>query len=150
MLTLDDRLSPNSAEVAASVMDGEAVIINLSTGVYYSMDQVGGLIWAMIAEQHCLADIVSAIVQSYEVSTDQVRADLERLAAELLEENLVVVLKGEAPAAQPAQPEPLQKLPYDVPRLDAYRDMEDLLALDPPLPRLEDLRWPAPTEPASH
>jgi hypothetical protein len=151
MLTLDDRLAPNSAEVAASVLDGEAIMINLSSGVYYSMDGVGGLIWELIAERQRLEEIVTAMVQAYDVSAAQARTDLERLVEELLGEQLVCVVDGGAPASQstPAPSEPPQRLAYEAPRLQTYRDMEDLLALDPPLPRLEDLHWPASSEPAS-
>ena len=36
------------------------------------------------------------------------------------------------------------RLPYDAPMLTTYRDMADLLALDPPMPRLEDIVWDDP------
>ncbi len=45
MLTLNDRLRPREEEVASKVIDGEAIIINLANGVYYSMDKVGALVW---------------------------------------------------------------------------------------------------------
>jgi hypothetical protein len=151
MLIFDDRLAPNSAEVAASVLDGEAIMINLSSGVYYSMDGVGGLIWELIAQRQRLEEIVAAIVQAYDVPADRAKTDLERLAGELLGEQLVCVVDGVAPASPPtpAPTEPAHKLCYEAPRLQTYRDMEDLLALDPPLPRLEDLHWSASSEPAS-
>jgi hypothetical protein len=34
-----------------------------------------------------------------------------------------------------------QKSAYEPPKLNAYRDMGDLLALDPPMPGLEDIPW---------
>ena len=45
MLSLQSCLRPNEEEVAAKVMDGEAILINLSSGIYYSMDKVGGVLW---------------------------------------------------------------------------------------------------------
>ena len=36
-----DRVRPNDEEVASSVVDGEAIFINLSTGVYYSLRGAG-------------------------------------------------------------------------------------------------------------
>jgi len=41
-------------------------------------------------------------------------------------------------------PAPAGKLPYEPPRLSVYRDMGDLLALDPPAPGLTDIPWKAP------
>jgi hypothetical protein len=39
-----------------------------------------------------------------------------------------------------------QKLPYEAPVLNIYRDMGDLLALDPPTPGLYDIAWKAPED----
>ena len=64
MFTLQNRLRPNEAEVAAKVLDGEAIIINLSNGIYYSMDKVGGLIWEMIERGRSLQEIVESIASA--------------------------------------------------------------------------------------
>ncbi len=37
MLALSSFVVPNEQQVAAKVMDGEAILINLATGTYYSM-----------------------------------------------------------------------------------------------------------------
>ena len=84
MLTLHTRLRPNEEEVAAKVMDGEAIMINLSNGVYYSMDEVGRLIWEMIEGRYSLQEMVAEIMARYDVSPSRAQADVERLAAELV------------------------------------------------------------------
>ena len=61
MLKLDDHLRPNGEEVAAKVMDGEAILINLSNGMYYSMDKVGGFIWELIEGGYSIQQVVVAI-----------------------------------------------------------------------------------------
>ena len=141
MLTPQDRLSPNEAEVAAKVLDGEAFIINLSNGTYYSMDKVGGLIWEMIVARRTLADIAEAIVSRYEVSPEPAQADVERLAGDLMRENLVIVSDKPAAPAERQESVAGQRLPYEPPKLNIYRDMSDLLALDPPMPSLEEIPW---------
>jgi hypothetical protein len=145
MLTLQNRLCPNEAEVAAKVLDGEAIIINLSNGMYYSMDKVGGLLWEMIADEYSLAEIVAAIVARYDVSPKQAHADVERLAQELIQENLVMVSDGSPPPRENQEIQSQQRLTYESPRLSIYRDMGDLLALDPPMPTLEEIVWKEPT-----
>src|SRR5437762_14213205 len=91
MQALHHRLRPRGEEVAAKVIDGEAILINLANGVYYSMDKVGGLIWEMIEGQHTLDEMVEAVTGRYEVGRDRAEADVQRLAAELLQENLVAI-----------------------------------------------------------
>jgi hypothetical protein len=139
MLTNDTRLRPNDAEVAAEVMDGEAILINLATGAYYSMDKAGGLVWQSI-QQHCsLEEIAQRLTGSYAVSIEQARADATRLVSELLEAHLVTVSTDAAPSGDAYLPPP-EQLPYESPTMSAYSDLRNLLALDPPMPSLETLQ----------
>jgi hypothetical protein len=145
MLTLQQRLSP-CEEVAAKVIDGEAIIINLANGIYYSMDKVGGVIWEMLEAGHSLEEVIEATIRRYDVSREQAQADVERLATELAQENLLRVLDGGAPPQQPVVQDGQQTLPYETPTLNIYRDMGDLLALDPPTPGLQEIAWKEPKE----
>lgn len=141
MLSLQSRLRPNEAEVAAKVLDGEAIIINLSNGMYYSMDRVGGLIWEMIEGQSTLEQTVAEIIARYDVSAQQAQADVQRVADELVQEKLVIVSDQASPARHTREIQGQPRLPYESPRLNIYRDMGDLLALDPPMPSLEEIPW---------
>jgi hypothetical protein len=140
MSNLQTRLQPNGEEVAAKVLDGEAIMINLSNGTYYSMDKVGGFVWELLEKGYTLREVVAAIATRYDVAQEQARSDVERLAAELVEENLVIP-STEASGDKELGPQSAQRLPYEAPVLNIYRDMADLLALDPPMPGLGDTPW---------
>jgi hypothetical protein len=144
MGSLQDRLRPNSQEVAAKVIDGEAIMINLSSGVYYSMDRVGGAIWELIESGHSLEEMTTAITARYEVIREQAEADVQRLVEELAQENLIVASTDGAPPQPKLLAEAGPRLAYEPPRLNIYRDMGDLLALDPPIPGLEETPWKEP------
>ena len=150
MLTLQSRLRPNEEEVAGKVMDGEAIIINLSNGIYYSMDKVGGLIWELIDGRYSLEEMVTALCARYDVSAEKAKSDVERLLGELVQENLVIVTENGPGRGdnQVQQSEQIQV--YESPKLNIYRDMGDLLALDPPTPGLEATPWKNPDEESSH
>ena len=134
MLAMRTRLRPNEGQVAARVMDGEAIMINLSSGMYYSIDGVGGLIWEMIEGRHSLEEIAAAVVARHDVLRDQAQADVQRLVEELMEENLVQVSDDQAPSGASQREASEERLNYEPPQLVTYRDMGDLLALDPPTP----------------
>jgi hypothetical protein len=138
MLTFATRLCPKDEEIAADVLDGEAIIINLATGSYYAMNNVGALVWRSI-EQHSSLDEIAALVgTNYEVALERARADLLSLAEQLLAEGVVRVSDATAAtgaAAVPAAP----RLPYETPALSTYSDMRDLLAMDPPMPSVDAL-----------
>lgn len=128
-------LQPNTATIAAKVIDGEAIIMNLGNGAYYSMSKVGATIWEMIERGSDLAGLEARVVARYVVDPAQAHEDLERLVAELLAEQLIVA--GEEIAPAPANQEAAgPREAYEPPVLNKYTEMADLLALDPPMPVL--------------
>lgn len=141
MISLTSRFAINTSEVAAKVLDGEAILINLSTGTYYSIDKAGCKIWEMIEKGCNQKEITEAITALYDVPTEKAKTDVASLISELITENLIVVT-GQSPSVANYQlPPSEQKLPYDQPKLNIYRDMTDLLALDPPMPKLDNAPW---------
>ena len=121
----------NEPDVTAKVMDGEAVIIHLGTGIYYSMDGVGCSLWECVTAGGDVDAIAGSLADRYGIGRDAAAGDLGRLVDELVAQQLIVeagnggqpvALGGDAPAA------------YATPALNRYDDMAELLALDPPLP----------------
>jgi hypothetical protein len=133
MVSSDSRVRPNVADVAAKVIDGEAIIMNLSNGLYYSTDRVGAAIWELAARGYSLDEMTTVLVDRYGIDRQTAAADVRRLVGELLEENLVTVAQA-GPDHRAALPELGTGLAYESPVLSKYMDMADLLALDPPMP----------------
>jgi Coenzyme PQQ synthesis protein D (PqqD) len=96
MFTLKQQVQPNREEVAAKVMDGEAILINLSNGIYYSMDKVGAVVWELVERNFSPEEMVASIVSRYEVETEKAQADVERLLKELVDEKLILAADGVA------------------------------------------------------
>lgn len=135
MLSQQDVISANEQQVAAKVMDGEAILINLSTGAYYSMSATGGFIWSLIERRVSVDNIITAVTNQYEVDRPTAVTDILRLGEELRAEGLVAVStspaeKSVVPAANGA------RLSYEAPTLQKFTDMAEMFALDPPLPGL--------------
>ena len=144
MTDLTQRFSIASENVATKIMDGEAIIINLASGVYYSMEHVGATIWNLIQTGHSLEECVDAVSKQFNVSRENVQTDTEKLIEELIEEELITTSSN--PVASTASNEPVHstETDYESPRLNIYRDMGDLLALDPPTPGLQISPWGNP------
>lgn len=125
------RYKLNEPQVTAKVMDGEAVIIHLGTGIYYSMEGVGCSVWESITSGSDTDSIAESVAGRYGVDREMAAADIERLVSELIAQELVVPT-GDAPG----QAAELNGAPaaYEPPALKRYDDMAELLALDPPLP----------------
>jgi len=134
MLKNDAVLRAKSDEVAAKIVDGEAILINLMSGVYYTVDGTGAEIWSQLESGSSVAQMGVTIAERYDVDRAQAYNDVKRLVEELLAEGLIVVEGGAAaPAAVNGSG---GSGSYAAPRLVKYDDMADMFALDPPLPEL--------------
>lgn len=132
----DTCLVVNESDVAAKVVEGEAILINLTSGLYYSMDKVGGLVWSMIVHGSSVEQVAEAVAARYSVPVADVREDVRCLVRELLDENLIALSMGTPAAVVPAGATAANSQPYEAPKLTRFDDMADMFALDPPLPEL--------------
>jgi hypothetical protein len=93
-------LSVSSAVVATSAqvssdLAGEAVILSLSSGVYYGLNEVGASIWNLIQQPKIIKEIHEILLQEYDVEASQCEQDILTLLTELSEVGLIEV-KDEA------------------------------------------------------
>lgn len=134
----DSYLRANEHEVASKVVDGEAIIINLANGMYYSMEKIGGLVWSMITGGSSIACIGEVISERYSIPVAQAQEDVRRLVEELFANRLIVVGDGTAGASSELSVDH-EAGAYEAPRIVKYDDMAEMFALDPPLPALPPL-----------
>lgn len=142
MTELAGTFTTNRADVAAKVIDGELIIIRLSDGTYYSMDNVGTTVWQMIDAGTDLSTLVGAVASRYGAPLADVQSDIAALLRQLIEEALV--LPSDGAVATPSSPASATAA-YQKPKLNIYRDMGNLLALDPPTPGIDDLAYGGPS-----
>jgi len=138
----DGSVVVNPTDVSAKVLDGEAVIINLSTGVYFSASGTGAVAWALLQAGHDRAGVAEGVAERFGVPADQVDVDLGPFLADLRSHDLVVAGTPEGTAGEVDLTG--NGAGYSPPVLEVYTDMSDLLALDPPMPGLADIPWQDP------
>ncbi|TME93157.1 MAG: lasso peptide biosynthesis PqqD family chaperone [Chloroflexi bacterium] len=81
----------------SSDLAGEAVILNLQTGMYYGLARVGARIWELIREPTRVADVRDAIVLEYDVDPARCQHDLLCLLEQLADTGLIEIRDGMAP-----------------------------------------------------
>ena len=72
-------------------IEGEAVILNLATGIYFGLEQLGTKIWHLIQKGSHLKDILKSLLKEYEVDESRCREDLLKLIRALQKNGLVQV-----------------------------------------------------------
>jgi len=143
MNVLPFAVASDPERVVSKVMDGEAVIIDLTSGTYYSLAHAGARAWDLLAAGHPLAVVAAVVARDYDIPVERVTADTQLLVEQLLREGLVSPVDGAPAGDSGGAPVPVEPAtgPYEAPVLQIYRDMQDLLALDPPMPGLKDIPW---------
>ena len=71
--------------------DGEAVLLNTSSERYFGLDEMGVQMWLALTSSPTVEDAYQDLLASYEAKPDQLRADLERLVAELVSHELLEI-----------------------------------------------------------
>ena len=136
----DERYAIRGEEVSAKAFDGEVVVVHLGTCTYYSASGSGADAWIWIEQGWGVAEVAEVMAERYGIDPGRAREDVNRFVARLLEEGLIAPANGDV-AVCPASPAAAEVREYTPPELHAYRDMADLLALDPPLPELDRPAW---------
>lgn len=78
-------------EHVVTVVEGEqTALFDARAGTYYSLDELGGRIWALLADQ-TLDQIVDRLLEVYDVRRERLCQDLASLIATLAGWGLVVV-----------------------------------------------------------
>lgn len=79
-------------------LGNEAVLLDLRTERYFSLDDIGTRIWSLIMERNTIDAVVAQMLQEYDVTDTVLRKDVEALVDRLVAAGLLV-----ASAAAPAE-----------------------------------------------
>lgn len=88
-----------SPSVVFRELSGEAVLLNLESGVYYGLDPVGARIWALLVQQHPLSTVCSIMLDEFEVERNELERDVLALVGELQEKGLLTLRAEDSAAA---------------------------------------------------
>lgn len=80
-----------SSDVLFQDLNGEAVLLDLKSGVYFGLDRVGSRVWQLLGEHEMLSGVVEAMVNQYDVTEQRCTEDLLALIAQLNEQGLLIV-----------------------------------------------------------
>ena len=69
-------------------MDGESVLLNLETGMYFGLDEVGTRVWRLAADNGSLRAVRDRLVAEYDADPATIERDLLALADALVSKGL--------------------------------------------------------------
>jgi len=138
---LSQQFSIRNQQVINETLDNETIIINLETGVYYSLNPMGTLIWKAINAKLSFGLICNQLKGKYPEAVE-IEGIVEKYITFLELEQLVkkidfcetnlqefeVILQSELSS-------------YVPPAIEKYEDMQEMLLADP-IHEVEEDGWP--------
>lgn len=86
-LSLDDALTI-APDVMFRHLNDEAVLLDLKSGTYFGLNDVGARTWQLILEHGRLSRVLEALLQEYAGEREVVERDLMALATQLVARQL--------------------------------------------------------------
>jgi PqqD family protein of HPr-rel-A system len=82
-------------DVIGEVLDGEAVLLHVKTGQYFTLNQSGTRIWQLIEQHGSLEAVKHALCSEFDVDGDTAEADIAELVARLENNGLLTARRRE-------------------------------------------------------
>ena len=88
----DIRIYARCPDVIEREVDGEAVLLDLKTGIYYSLNEVGSEVWKLIDGKRSVREVAQWVVENYEIDRLTAEKDVKELLEDLLKEKLIAAV----------------------------------------------------------
>jgi len=75
--------------VATDFEGGEGVLVDLNTKKYYQLNETAMLVWRGVERGRGLAEIVSEMTRTYEVTPERARASVDRIVGHFVSLRLI-------------------------------------------------------------
>lgn len=89
-MNLDTRVTV-PPQVMAREVGGETVLLDLASGMYFGIDEVGTRIWVLLGEGKTLGEVAATIAEEYDATPEQINADTLEFVGLLVEKGLADV-----------------------------------------------------------
>jgi hypothetical protein len=90
MTTLASKVSI-SEQVTYNEVGGEIVLLNLESGKYYGLDEIGARMFTLLHDKGKLEIVYAMLLEEYKVDAERLKKDLIELVDELARNDLVKV-----------------------------------------------------------
>lgn len=116
--------------ILSDVFGEEVVLVNLDSGMYYSLRGSATQIWIRLFNQYSLIEILADLIQIYQVTENQLITDINLFVTQLLELKIIKT----ATDAERKKIDFISKdvlIDYSTPVVEIFSDMQEILLLDP-------------------
>lgn len=134
------RYSLSDKNIISDVFGEEVVLVNLQSGVYYSLRGSAAQIWIRLSNQYSAPEIIKDLLKVYQVTELDLVSDICEFVAQLVE--LKIIKLASDTTCKPIEFIASSMLiNYTSPVVETFSDMQEILLLDP-VHDVDKAGWP--------
>lgn len=94
MISGESTFDPSEDVTLTELQNGEAVLLNLRTWKYYSLNETGVHVWKSASDGAQLSEIATSMSERWDVTPEEALSAATRLLSDLVTEKLIDVKKS--------------------------------------------------------
>lgn len=92
MIALDNISMSVPEYVLFQKVDDEVILLDMTSGEYYGLNDVGSRMWTLFQQGQSAQEVLDALVQEYNVSTERLSNDIHQFLRQLQSRGLVEIV----------------------------------------------------------
>jgi hypothetical protein len=126
--------------ILSDVFGEEVVLVNLESGVYYSLKYSAAQIWIRLINQYSPTEVFADLIQIYQVDENDLISDINLFFTQLLEDKIIKIASETEKKSIEFNSKGIL-VTYTSPVLETFSDMQEILLLDP-VHDVDKAGWP--------
>lgn len=126
--------------IISDVFGEEVVLVNLESGVYYSLRGSATQIWIRLVSQYAIPEIIADLLNIYQVAEQDLVVDIDQFINQLIDFKIIKIT-SDSTSKQIDFTVNTTLLEYNPPILETFSDMQEILLLDP-VHDVDKAGWP--------
>ena len=90
-LVLNDSTVVASESVLSQNIGGETVLLQIESGEYYGLNEVGSRIWTLLQEGNSTREVLTTLVSEYGVAEEALSSDIGQFLRDLQDKGLIQI-----------------------------------------------------------
>lgn len=129
MFDAECRFAIAHAKIISETLDGETLIIDLSRGLYFSLNRSASIVWQMALEGIPYGSLTPRVRELCK-NVGDIDGDIERFF-QLLNDEALLVVSNDTSGTKEAIATQYDSFAYTPPAMERHNDLESLLLADP-------------------
>ena len=136
----ESRFGLYNSNIVSEEFGNEVVIVNLDSGIYFSLRNTAVLVWLRIQNSYSIEEIINDFQLIFEEEKNVIIEKVEKFISDLVE-NKLILEKTDLALQSITFDANIPKIKFDQPVIEIFSDMQEILLLDP-VHDVDQAGWP--------